>query len=110
MIHAYDKVYLEKAQTVLGRMLDFAVYDLRYDITAFFDLFLSSGAAARFEKGDYSVITELSGVELAYMVLELSDVPVSRIKPQYPVDRSAECEIESQKDYCRMFRINLPAI
>lgn len=26
MIHAYDKVYLEKARTALGRMLDFAVY------------------------------------------------------------------------------------
>ena len=29
MIRAYDKVYLDKARTVLGRMLDFAVYDLK---------------------------------------------------------------------------------
>lgn len=35
MTHAYDKVYLEKARAALGRMLDFAVYDLKYDITAF---------------------------------------------------------------------------
>ena len=35
MIHAYDKVYLEKARTTLARMLDFAVYDLKYDIEEF---------------------------------------------------------------------------
>ena len=28
MIHAYDKVYLAKAQNNLAAMLDFAVYDL----------------------------------------------------------------------------------
>ena len=36
MIHAYDKVYLEKARVALGRMLDFAVFDLKYDISDFF--------------------------------------------------------------------------
>ena len=38
MIHAYDKIYLDKARTALGRMLDFAVYDLKYDIEDFFAL------------------------------------------------------------------------
>lgn len=32
MIHAYDKVYLDKARTALGRMLDFAVCDLHYSM------------------------------------------------------------------------------
>ncbi len=50
MIHAYDKVYLEKARTSLARMLDFAVYDLHYDIKVFFNMFINSGIAARFEK------------------------------------------------------------
>lgn len=54
MIHAYDKVYLDKARTVLGRMLDFAVYDLKYDITEFFRLFIESGTAGQFECGDFS--------------------------------------------------------
>ena len=90
MIHAYDKVYLEKARTALGRMLDFAVYDLKYDISAFFDLFLTSGAAGRFESGDYTVIAGMSGVELAYLVLEKSNIPIQRISPNYTVDRSEE--------------------
>ena len=40
MICAYDKVYLESAKRVLGRMLDFAVYDLQYSIEDFFSLFI----------------------------------------------------------------------
>ena len=90
MIHAYDKVYLDKARTALGRMLDFAVYDLKYDIEDFFALFITSGIAARFEKGDYSVIVGMSGVELAYKVLELTKGEENRIKPQYSADRSEE--------------------
>ena len=90
MIHAYDKIYLDKARTALGRMLDFAVYDLKYDIEDFFVLFITSGIAARFEKGDYSVIVGMSGVELAYKVLELTKGEEARIKPQYSADRSEE--------------------
>ena len=90
MIHAYDKIYLDKARVVLGRMLDFAVYDLNYDITEFFNMFLDSGLAARFEKGDYAIIVGMSGVELAYQVLELTTGNTERIKPTYTVDRSEE--------------------
>ena len=35
MICAYDKVYLDKARISLGRMLDFAVHDLGYDLEEF---------------------------------------------------------------------------
>ena len=90
MIRAYDKVYLDKARTVLGRMLDFAVYDLKYDITEFFDLFIKSGVAKRFETGDFTVIVGMSGVELAYEVLEQSGVESERVKPNYTASRSEE--------------------
>ena len=56
MIHAYDKVYLEKARTALGRMLDFAVYDLKYEIGDFWGLFLASGIAKRFGEGDFQLL------------------------------------------------------
>ena len=90
MIRAYDKVYLDKARTALGRMLDFAVYDLNYDITEFFDLFIKSGVARRFETGDFTVIVGMSGVELAYEVLEQSGVKSERTKPNYTASRSEE--------------------
>jgi len=88
MIRAYDNVYLEKARIALGRMLDFAVYDLKYDLEEFFDLFITSGVAGRFEQGDFSVLVGMSGVELAYEVLEQSHVAHERITPRYTADRS----------------------
>lgn len=44
----YNKAYLDKARTALDRILDFAVYGLKYDIVEFFVLFIKSGIAARF--------------------------------------------------------------
>ena len=90
MIHAYDKLYLEKARAALARMLDFAVYDLRYDIAVFFDLFISSGVATLFEQGDVNTLVGKSGVELAYEVIERSGLTAERIKPGYAMDRSEE--------------------
>ncbi|WP_313530710.1 helix-turn-helix domain-containing protein [Anaerotignum sp.] len=90
MICAYDKVYLDKARTVLGRMLDFAVYDLHYDISQFFALFISSGMAARYESGDFTLLVGMSGVELAYEVLENSGNNFNRIRPNYVSERSEE--------------------
>ena len=79
MIHAYDKVYLEKARTALGRMLDFAVYDLKYAVGDFWELFLTSGIAKRFGEGDFQLLVGMSGVELAYKVLECSGIENERI-------------------------------
>lgn len=90
MIHAYDKLYLEKARASLARMLDFAVYDLHYDITVFFDLFISSGVAALFEQGDVNTLAGKSGVELAYEVIGRSGLTIERVKPRYSLDRSEE--------------------
>ena len=88
MICAYDKAYLDKARTVLGRMLDFAVHDLKYDIEEFFGMFIASGLAARFESGDFRLIVGMSGVELAYRVLDETGIEHGRVKPVYTVERS----------------------
>lgn len=90
MIHAYDKLYLEKARIALGRMLDFAVHDLKFDIDVFFDMFIQSGVAKRFETGDFAIIAGMSGVEIAYTVLEQCGVKTQRIKPKFTVSRSKE--------------------
>ena len=90
MICAYDKVYLEKARTALGRMLDFAVYELHYELSSFFDLFLSSGVAERFGRGEFTLLAGKSGVELAYEVLDKSGVSYERIPVKYAANRSEE--------------------
>lgn len=90
MICAYDKVYLEKARTALGRMLDFAVYELQYGLSEFFQLFLNSGVAERFGQGDFTLLVGKSGVELAYEVLEQAGVPYQRIPAKFSANRSEE--------------------
>ena len=89
-MNAYDKTYLDKARTALGRMLDFAVYELHYELETFWELFLTSGVAGRFENGDFTVLVGKSGTELAYEVLEKAGLPANRITPRYAADRSAE--------------------
>ena len=86
MMHAYDKLYLEKARASLARMLDFAVYDLHQEITSFFGLFISSVVAQLFEQGDIHTLVGKSGVELAYEILERSGLPFQRVKPQYTMN------------------------
>lgn len=90
MIHAYDKLYLEVARTSLGRMLDFAVYELKYDLTAFFDMFIISGVAKRFGHGDCNILAGMSGVELAYLVLEKTVAEYERVTPRFTAERSPE--------------------
>lgn len=90
MICAYDKVYLECAKRALGRMLDFAVYDLQYSIEEIFSLFIKSGVAERFGKGDFAILAGKSGVEVAYEVLEKMQIDVERSVPRYAANRSEE--------------------
>ena len=68
MMNAYDRSYLERARISLGRMLDYAVYDLKYDLAVFWEMFLSSPVSKQFERGEVSVLVGKSGIELALMV------------------------------------------
>ena len=69
MIRAYDKIYLEKARSNLAHMLDFAVNDLHCDLIYFWERFINSSLADRFEHGESTVIAGMSGIEMAYSVL-----------------------------------------
>ncbi|MBQ1407591.1 MAG: helix-turn-helix transcriptional regulator [Eubacterium sp.] len=90
MIHAYDEVFLQKAETVLGGMLDCAVHSLHLNAQAFMNLFIASGAASRFEQGDIRTITGMSGAELAYEIMELSGLEYTRIQLRFTTGQSRE--------------------
>ena len=90
MICAYDKNYLEKAKTSMAHMLDYVVYDLEYDIEDFFQLFIESGIARRFEPGDSRTIAGQSGIELANEVFKKCQKNVPDVKPRYVANRSEE--------------------
>ena len=78
MICAYDRVYLESARRNLARMLDFAVYDMCYDLQQFYHWFLMSGIAEQFGSGDYRFLAGMSGVELANQSPERKGIRQSR--------------------------------
>ena len=90
MTHAYDKVFLDRAADSLGRMLDHSVYSLHYDAAAMIDLFIASGVADLFGRGDIRIIAGMSGVELAYEVLENSGMAYERMQSRYTKGLSPE--------------------
>jgi len=69
MIHAYDKLYLSKAQNNMASMLDFAVYDLKENLPEFYQKFLYSKVSKQLERGESTVTVGKSGVELALEVI-----------------------------------------
>lgn len=90
MTHAYDEVLLERAASSLGRMLDYSVHSLHHDITSFMDLFAASGVAGGFERGDIRLICGMSGIELAYEVLDRSGIRYERTVPRHTRSLSGE--------------------
>lgn len=70
MIHAYDKLYLQDAQSNLAAMLDYAVNFLDYELGFFYKMFVNSRISNAFSHGDASTIAGKSGAELARIVVE----------------------------------------
>lgn len=90
MICAYDKLYLDKARTALARMFDYAVNDLKCNLTEFFSLFAKSETARKFERGEASVVVGRSGIELAYIVTDGANSHVIEVTPGFTSNRSRE--------------------
>ena len=66
MTTAYNELYIGRARITLGNMLHFAVYDLKRDISAFYQSFIDTGLAGRFGAGEPKLTVGMSGAELAY--------------------------------------------
>lgn len=90
MTCAYNELYLSDAKKNLGAMFDYAVNDCKYDIDWVGELFLNSGYAKRFERGNPMVISGMSGIELTknivYTVLK-EDLVIEAVQP---IDKTPE--------------------
>lgn len=81
MTNAYSELYLDDAMHNLGDMVEYAVCDLGYDPDQFWDWFISSGIADKFEKGNPKYIAGMSGFELAEAVLSAINITREKKEP-----------------------------
>ncbi len=90
MTYAYDEEYLNDAMKNLGEAFDYAVNACNIDITAFADLFISSGIADYFGNGHPKYVSGLSGTELVMEVAEKVKLHIDFAEPRPDYDYSIE--------------------
>ena len=85
MIHAYQEMYLSKAQAILGEAFDYAINVCSIPGGDFIELFLASSVSRRLENGDPAVLLGKSGVEIALDIVfettnrEMNEEPKERL-------------------------------
>lgn len=89
-INAYYDGYLDEAQDTLGNMMEYGVNTCGIDAEYFFTMFLNSGLAEQFEKGNPRVIAGMSGGEAAKEVILKSTGKVPKQEEEYYLDKSPE--------------------
>lgn len=69
MTHAYSESYLSNAKASLSSFFDYAINDCKMEPDWIATLFITSGYAMQFERGNPAYIAGMSGVELARAVI-----------------------------------------
>ena len=82
-MYAYSELYVEKAQIALGDMLHYAVYDLHMEASRFYKMFLNSGIARSFGRGEPKYTVGMSGVELAQDIVYAVTGEYPDVDPDY---------------------------
>jgi len=90
MMRAYNETYLYNAANKLGSMMDYAVNDCGFDGDQFLHMFISSGLAQQFERGNPRVIAGMSGFDLAVWTIRSTTGWASVAEPAYIDYRTGE--------------------
>lgn len=69
MICAYNELYLNDAKQNLADFFDYSINSCKFDADFFAKLFVQSGYADKFERGNPAIIAGMSGIELAKKVI-----------------------------------------
>ena len=90
MIHAYQEMYLSKAQAVLGEAFDYAINTCNIPGDDFAKLFCVSSASKRFQNGEPDYVSGKSGIEIVWeIVREKRNIELA-IEPPEHFGRSKE--------------------
>lgn len=90
MMNAYAEKYLDDAMKNLGEAFDYAVNACQLSIDDFWNLFVSSGYADSFGKGNPRLVSGLSGTELVMEILTKTGITADSPEPQTDFDCSPE--------------------
>lgn len=90
MIPAYDEKYVDDAMRNLGEAFDYAVNVCGIESNHFAELFVASGYADRFGKGNPKIVSGLSGTELVMEVIGKSGMMMHFPEVQIEYDCSPE--------------------
>ena len=90
MIHAYQEIYLNKAQSILGDAFDYAINACGITGEDFVKLFLASTISKRMENGEPVYLAGKSGIEIVReIILETMDKEITN-EPEEHFGRSKE--------------------
>lgn len=90
MTHAYQEIYLSKAQSVLGDAFDYAVNTCGISGTDFVKLFIASSVSKRMENGEPAYLAGKSGIEIVVEIVAETKNQELQIEPQEHFGRSKE--------------------
>lgn len=90
MTHAYQEIYLSKAQSVLGEVFDYAVNTCGVSGIDFVKLFTVSSVSKRMEKGEPAYLAGKSGMEIVKEILAETKGVEIQIEIQENFRRSEE--------------------
>ena len=90
MTHAYQEIYLSKAQGVLGDAFDYAVNTCNMSGSDFTKLFTASSVSKRMENGEPAYLAGKSGIEIVLEVIFETMGKQLQVEPQDHMGRSRE--------------------
>ena len=90
MTHAYQEIYLSKAQSVMGDAFDYAVNTCAILGTDFVKLFIASSISKRMENGEPAYLAGKSGIEIVREIVAETKGQELQIEPQERFERSKE--------------------
>ena len=90
MIHAYQEIYLSRAQSALGDAFDYAVNICDIPGDDFVKLFTVSSVSRRMENGEPAYLSGKSGIEIVMDIVVETKGQELQIEPQEQFGRSRE--------------------
>ena len=90
MTRAYDEMYLDDAMECLGAAVEYAVLSYGMDGQSFLDIFVASGIADEFGRGNVKYISGMSGIELTRHILRMCGMEVSEHTDALHIDYPPE--------------------